>query len=42
MLVDLGRNDIHRVSIAGSSKLKLMLIERYEHVMLSSVKSLEL
>ena len=34
MLVDLGRNDIHRVSIAGSSKIKkLMLIERYEHVM---------
>src|SRR5699024_3502527 len=34
MLVDLGRNDIHRVSEIGSSKIgKLMAIERYEHVM---------
>lgn len=34
MLVDLGRNDIHRVSQTGTSKIqKLMTIERYEHVM---------
>ncbi|MDT3960676.1 anthranilate synthase component I [Staphylococcus kloosii] len=34
MLVDLGRNDIHRVSIAGTSEIRrLMAIERYEHVM---------
>lgn len=34
MLVDLGRNDIHRVSERGTSKIqKLMAIERYEHVM---------
>ncbi|WP_251942984.1 anthranilate synthase component I [Staphylococcus sp. Marseille-Q5304] len=34
MLVDLGRNDIHRISLTGTSKLeKLMAIERYEHVM---------
>ena len=34
MLVDLGRNDIHRVSRTGSSKItKLMEIEKYEHVM---------
>lgn len=34
MLVDLGRNDIHRVSRTGSSKItKLMKIEKYEHVM---------
>ncbi|WP_409327794.1 anthranilate synthase component I [Staphylococcus pseudoxylosus] len=34
MLVDLGRNDIHRVSQTGTSKIqKLMAIERYEHVM---------
>ncbi|WP_436853806.1 anthranilate synthase component I [Staphylococcus caeli] len=34
MLVDLGRNDIHRVSATGTSKIqKLMTIERYEHVM---------
>ncbi|MEB6610110.1 anthranilate synthase component I [Staphylococcus borealis] len=34
MLVDLGRNDIHRVSITGSSEIsKLMVIEKYEHVM---------
>jgi anthranilate synthase component 1 len=34
MLVDLGRNDIHRVSLAGTSEIrKLMAIERYEHVM---------
>lgn len=34
MLVDLGRNDIHRVCETGTSKIqKLMAIERYEHVM---------
>src|SRR5699024_3855135 len=34
MLVDLGRNDIHRESEIASSKIeKLMAIERYEHVM---------
>lgn len=34
MLVDLGRNDIHRVSKIGTSKItKLMVIEKYEHVM---------
>lgn len=34
MLVDLGRNDIHRVSNTGTSKItKLMEIEKYEHVM---------
>ncbi|WP_436881603.1 anthranilate synthase component I [Staphylococcus gallinarum] len=33
MLVDLGRNDIHRISATGTSKIeKLMAIERYEHV----------
>lgn len=33
MLVDLGRNDIHRISTTGTSKIeKLMAIERYEHV----------
>ncbi|WP_154836768.1 anthranilate synthase component I [Staphylococcus sp. Marseille-Q1834] len=34
MLVDLGRNDIHRVSNTGTSKItKLKEIEKYEHVM---------
>ncbi|MDY5061016.1 anthranilate synthase component I [Staphylococcus simulans] len=34
MLVDLGRNDIHRVSKTGTSKIeRLMEIEKYEHVM---------
>lgn len=34
MLVDLGRNDVHRVSKVGSVSLKkLMDIERFEHVM---------
>ena len=34
MLVDLGRNDIHRVSQTGTSKIeRLMEIEKYEHVM---------
>lgn len=34
MLVDLGRNDIHRISKTGTSQItKLMTIERYEHVM---------
>ena len=34
MLVDLGRNDIHRISKIGTSKItKLMEIEKYEHVM---------
>ncbi len=34
MLVDLGRNDIGRVSVAGSVEVsELMLIERYSHVM---------
>ncbi|MCU5745567.1 anthranilate synthase component I [Staphylococcus sp. SQ8-PEA] len=34
MLVDLGRNDIHRVCKRGTSKMKkLMTIEKYEHVM---------
>ena len=34
MLVDLGRNDIHRVCRPGTSEIhKLMMIERYEHVM---------
>lgn len=34
MLVDLGRNDIHRISKVGTSKItKLMEIEKYEHVM---------
>jgi len=33
MLVDLGRNDIHRVCKIGTSTIeKLMTIERYEHV----------
>ena len=33
MLVDLGRNDIHR-GITGTSEIsKLMVIEKYEHVM---------
>lgn len=41
MLVDLGRNDIHRVSVTGTSQLtKLMEIEKYEHVihLVSEVK----
>ncbi|MFN5195470.1 MAG: anthranilate synthase component I family protein [Cyanobacteriota bacterium] len=34
MLVDLGRNDLGRVSVAGSVKVTdLMVIERYSHVM---------
>ena len=34
MLVDLGRNDVGRVSKAGTVKVeKLMEIERYSHVM---------
>ncbi len=34
MLVDLGRNDVNRVSEQGSVELnRLMEIERYEHVM---------
>lgn len=34
MLVDLGRNDVGRVSVAGSVKVdRLMTIERYSHVM---------
>lgn len=34
MLVDLGRNDIHRVSLTGTSAItKLMTIEKYQHVM---------
>lgn len=34
MLVDLGRNDIHRVSKVGTSKItKLMTIEKYKYVM---------
>jgi anthranilate synthase component 1 len=34
MLVDLGRNDVGRVSVAGSVMVKdLMVIERYSHVM---------
>ncbi|MGE5892718.1 MAG: anthranilate synthase component I [bacterium] len=34
MLVDLGRNDVGRVSVAGSvSVTELMVIERYSHVM---------
>lgn len=34
MLVDLGRNDLGRVSITGSVKVtELMVIERYSHVM---------
>lgn len=34
MLVDLGRNDIHRICKTGTSKItKLMNIEKYEHVM---------
>jgi anthranilate synthase component 1 len=34
MLVDLGRNDVGRVSVAGSvSVSELMVIERYSHVM---------
>lgn len=42
MLVDLGRNDIHRVSQTGTSSItKLMTIEKYEHVMhiVSEVKA---
>ncbi len=32
--INLGRNDIHRVSKIGTSKItKLMVIEKYEHVM---------
>ena len=34
MLVDLGRNDIHRICKTGTSHIKkLMEIEKYEHVM---------
>ena len=34
MLVDLGRNDVGRVAIAGSVKVpRLMVVERYSHVM---------
>ena len=33
MLVDLGRNDIHRGKIGTSKITKLMVIEKYEHVM---------
>ena len=34
MLVDLGRNDIHRICRNGTSHIKkLMEIEKYEHVM---------
>jgi len=34
MLVDLGRNDLGRVSVEGSVKVdELMIIERYSHVM---------
>jgi anthranilate synthase component 1 len=34
MLVDLGRNDLGRVSVEGSVKVdELMVIERYSHVM---------
>jgi anthranilate synthase component 1 len=34
MLVDLGRNDVGRVSVAGSVQVsELMVIERYSHVM---------
>ncbi|OHP54410.1 anthranilate synthase component I [Staphylococcus sp. HMSC061C10] len=34
MLVDLGRNDINRIALPGSTSiLKLMEIEKYEHVM---------
>ncbi|MBO1197775.1 anthranilate synthase component I [Staphylococcus simiae] len=42
MLVDLGRNDIHRVSQTGTSAItKLMTVEKYEHVMhiVSEVKA---
>jgi anthranilate synthase component 1 len=44
MLVDLGRNDVGRVSKPGSVKVeKLMNIERYSHVMhISSTVSGEL
>lgn len=41
MLVDLGRNDVGRVSVSGSVRVeKLMEVERYSHVMhlVSSIK----
>jgi len=43
MLVDLGRNDVGRVSFPGSVKVpELMVVERYSHVMhlVSSVKGI--
>jgi len=43
MLVDLGRNDVGRVSLPGSVKVTaLMVVERYSHVMhlVSSVKGI--
>ena len=39
MLVDLGRNDIHRVSITGTSEIsKLMVIENMNMSCISLVK----